>query len=59
MSSRSERSALPPGTTPAMHKPHLPPSGWDALQEHNRKMAEQEAYQARVETEGVSLRVLR
>lgn len=43
---------LPAGTSAAMHMPRKIPSGWEAIEEHKRLMAEQEAYQRRVERKG-------
>lgn len=57
--SSNEWSALPPGTTPAMHKPLHSPSGWQAEQDALRAVAEREAYDQKVFGGGIASRVVR
>ncbi|VWX52962.1 hypothetical protein [Novosphingobium sp. 9U] len=58
--SSKKRSALPPGTTAAAHRPRLPVSGWHAVQEALREQEERGRDGAGDDTRGADVvRVVR
>jgi hypothetical protein len=54
-----EGHVFPDGVLPPPAREGVLPSGWNAIQEHNRLVAEQEEYQRNVKSRGDIVRVVR